>query len=129
MHANFFFFSEALMNCLVKQRCIDFSDYTLKCQTLQGYMIFKLDLHYDWLDLHSSPSRNVFCINVNGLKSDFMFSLILSVSGELEGGTARMSPVGSASGSQNLNVSLEPPDPVSRATQQYLEVLKKNYMI
>ncbi|XP_043083712.1 ankyrin repeat domain-containing protein 26 isoform X2 [Puntigrus tetrazona] len=51
------------------------------------------------------------------------------VTGELEGGTARMSPVGSASGSQNLNVSLEPPDPVSRATQQYLEVLKKNYMI
>ncbi|KAL1247103.1 hypothetical protein QQF64_022479 [Cirrhinus molitorella] len=53
------------------------------------------------------------------------------VAGELEGGTARMSPVGSASGSQNLNVnaSLEQPDPVSRATQQYLEVLKKNYMI
>ncbi|XP_058623747.1 ankyrin repeat domain-containing protein 26 isoform X6 [Onychostoma macrolepis] len=49
--------------------------------------------------------------------------------GELEGGTARMSPVGSASGSQNLNASLELPDPVSRATQQYLEVLKKNYMI
>ncbi len=39
-------------------------------------MIFKLDLHYDWLDLHSSPSRNVFCINVNGLKSDFMFFLM-----------------------------------------------------
>ncbi|XP_026057713.1 ankyrin repeat domain-containing protein 7-like [Carassius auratus] len=49
--------------------------------------------------------------------------------GELEGGTARMSPVGSASGSQEVNVSLESPDPVSRATQQYLEVLKKNYMI
>ncbi|XP_059392524.1 ankyrin repeat domain-containing protein 26 [Carassius carassius] len=49
--------------------------------------------------------------------------------GELEGGTARMSPVGSASGSQDVNVSLEPPEPVSRATQQYLEVLKKNYMI
>lgn len=40
-----------------------------------------------------------------------------------------MSPVGSASGSQNLNLTLEQPDPVSRATQQYLEVLKKNYMI
>ncbi|XP_050954881.1 ankyrin repeat domain-containing protein 26 isoform X4 [Labeo rohita] len=53
------------------------------------------------------------------------------VTGEMEGGTARMSPVGSASGSQNLNLnaSLEQPDPVSRATQQYLEVLKKNYMI
>ncbi|XP_051740477.1 ankyrin repeat domain-containing protein 26 isoform X4 [Ctenopharyngodon idella] len=49
--------------------------------------------------------------------------------GELEGGSARMSPVGSASGSQNLNVTLEQKDPVSRATQQYLEVLKKNYMI
>ncbi|XP_078139397.1 ankyrin repeat domain-containing protein 26 isoform X2 [Centroberyx gerrardi] len=40
---------------------------------------------------------------------------------ELEGGSARMSPVGSASGAEL--------DPVSRATQQYLEVLKKNYMI
>lgn len=40
-----------------------------------------------------------------------------------------MSPVGSASGSQNLNLTLEQPDPVSKATQQYLEVLKKNYMI
>ncbi|XP_016101014.1 ankyrin repeat domain-containing protein 26-like isoform X3 [Sinocyclocheilus grahami] len=55
-----------------------------------------------------------------------------NISKELDyGGTARMSPVGSASGSQNLNlnVTLEQPDPVSRATQQYLEVLKKNYMI
>ncbi|XP_056307637.1 ankyrin repeat domain-containing protein 26 [Danio aesculapii] len=51
------------------------------------------------------------------------------VSGDLNGGSARMSPVGSASGSQNLNVTLEQTDPVSRATQQYLEVLKKNYMI
>ncbi|XP_026110788.1 ankyrin repeat domain-containing protein 26 isoform X2 [Carassius auratus] len=48
---------------------------------------------------------------------------------DYEGGSARMSPVGSASGSQNLNLTLEQPDPVSRATQQYLEVLKKNYMI
>ncbi|XP_072527973.1 ankyrin repeat domain-containing protein 26 isoform X2 [Salminus brasiliensis] len=51
---------------------------------------------------------------------------------ELEGGSARMSPVGSASGSQknlNLNLNLEQQDPLSRATQQYLEVLKKNYMI
>ncbi|XP_030628026.1 ankyrin repeat domain-containing protein 26 [Chanos chanos] len=46
---------------------------------------------------------------------------------ELEGSSVRMSPVGSASGSQrSLNVEL---DPVSRATQQYLEVLKKNHMI
>ncbi|XP_051548643.1 ankyrin repeat domain-containing protein 26-like isoform X2 [Myxocyprinus asiaticus] len=53
------------------------------------------------------------------------------VTGELEGGSARLSPVGSASGSQNLNLNLtlKQPDPVSRATQQYLEVLKKNYMI
>lgn len=51
------------------------------------------------------------------------------VSGDLNGGSARMSPVGSASGSQNLNLTLEQTDPVSRATQQYLEVLKKNYMI
>ncbi|XP_051975723.1 ankyrin repeat domain-containing protein 26-like [Xyrauchen texanus] len=53
------------------------------------------------------------------------------VTGELEGGSARLSPVGSASGSQNLNLSmtLEQPDPVSKATQQYLDVLKKNYMI
>ncbi|XP_052400018.1 ankyrin repeat domain-containing protein 26 isoform X12 [Carassius gibelio] len=48
---------------------------------------------------------------------------------DYEGGSARMSPVGSASGSQNLTPTLEQPDPVSRATQQYLEVLKKNYMI
>ncbi|KAF7662436.1 hypothetical protein LDENG_00236180 [Lucifuga dentata] len=40
---------------------------------------------------------------------------------ELDGGLARMSPVGSASG-----VEL---DPLSRATQQYLEELKKNYRI
>ncbi|XP_059402528.1 ankyrin repeat domain-containing protein 26-like isoform X8 [Carassius carassius] len=55
-----------------------------------------------------------------------------NISKELDyGGTARMSPVGSASSSQNqnLNLTLEQPDPVSRATQQYLEVLKKNYMI
>ncbi|XP_036374400.1 uncharacterized protein si:ch211-272n13.3 [Megalops cyprinoides] len=44
---------------------------------------------------------------------------------ELEGGSARLPPVGSAAGSQkNLDQ-----DPVTRATQQYLEVLKKNYMI
>ncbi|XP_052400023.1 ankyrin repeat domain-containing protein 26 isoform X16 [Carassius gibelio] len=53
-----------------------------------------------------------------------------NISKELDyGGSARMSPVGSASGSQNLTPTLEQPDPVSRATQQYLEVLKKNYMI
>ncbi|XP_065133517.1 ankyrin repeat domain-containing protein 26 isoform X1 [Paramisgurnus dabryanus] len=51
------------------------------------------------------------------------------VAGELDGGSARLSPVGSASGSQNLNLTLEQPDPVKKATQQYLEVLKKNYMI
>ncbi|KAK7117213.1 hypothetical protein R3I94_022693 [Phoxinus phoxinus] len=53
------------------------------------------------------------------------------VTGELGGGSARLSPVGSASGSQNLNLNVtqEQTDPVSRATQQYLEVLKKNYMI
>ncbi|XP_077066156.1 ankyrin repeat domain-containing protein 26 isoform X24 [Siphateles boraxobius] len=53
------------------------------------------------------------------------------VTGELEGGSARLSPVGSASGSQNLNLNVtqEQTDPVSKATQQYLEVLKKNYMI
>ncbi|XP_035391110.1 ankyrin repeat domain-containing protein 26 isoform X5 [Electrophorus electricus] len=49
---------------------------------------------------------------------------------ELEGGSARMSPVGSACASQkNLNLNLEQQDPLSKATQQYLEVLKKNYMI
>eukprot|EP00063_Salmo_salar_P004540 XP_013979375.1 PREDICTED: A-kinase anchor protein 12-like isoform X13 [Salmo salar] len=49
---------------------------------------------------------------------------------ELEG-SARMSPVGSASGSPtSLGWGLSVvEDPVSRATQQYLEVLKKNYMI
>ncbi|KAG9280893.1 ankyrin repeat domain-containing protein 26-like [Astyanax mexicanus] len=54
------------------------------------------------------------------------------VTAELDGGSARMSPVGSASGSQknlNFNINLEQQDPLSRATQQYLEVLKKNYMI
>ena len=48
-------------------------------------------------------------------------------SAELEGSPARVSPVGSASGStRSMGVEL---DPVSRATQQYLEVLKRNYMI
>ncbi|RXM30469.1 Ankyrin repeat domain-containing protein 26 [Acipenser ruthenus] len=46
---------------------------------------------------------------------------------ELDGGSTRMSPVGSAAGSlKTLNLDQ---DPVTRATQQYLEVLKKNYMI
>ncbi|KAG8577524.1 hypothetical protein GDO81_010210 [Engystomops pustulosus] len=46
---------------------------------------------------------------------------------ELEAGSPRISPVGSIAGSlRNLNADQ---DPVSRATQQYLEVLKKNYMI
>ncbi|XP_053575171.1 ankyrin repeat domain-containing protein 26-like [Bombina bombina] len=46
---------------------------------------------------------------------------------ELETGSTRVSPVGSTVGSlRNLNTDQ---DPVSRATQQYLEVLKKNYMI
>ncbi|XP_026504510.1 ankyrin repeat domain-containing protein 7 isoform X2 [Terrapene carolina triunguis] len=46
---------------------------------------------------------------------------------ELETGSVRVSPVGSTDGSsKNLNVDQ---DPVSRATQQYLDVLKKNYMI
>ncbi|MGH0175067.1 UNVERIFIED_CONTAM: hypothetical protein FKN15_069735 [Acipenser sinensis] len=46
---------------------------------------------------------------------------------ELDGGSTRMSPAGSAAGSlKTLNIDQ---DPVTRATQQYLEVLKKNYMI
>ncbi|XP_066447918.1 ankyrin repeat domain-containing protein 26 isoform X2 [Eleutherodactylus coqui] len=46
---------------------------------------------------------------------------------ELESGCTRISPVGSIAGSlRNLNTDQ---DSVSRATQQYLEVLKKNYMI
>ncbi|KAK1169081.1 ankyrin repeat domain-containing protein 26-like isoform X2 [Acipenser oxyrinchus oxyrinchus] len=46
---------------------------------------------------------------------------------ELDGGSLRMSPVGSAAGSlKSLNLDQ---DPVARANQQYLEVLKKNYMI
>ncbi|MBN3288615.1 ANR26 protein, partial [Polyodon spathula] len=46
---------------------------------------------------------------------------------DLDGGSTRMSPVGSAAGSlKSLNLDQ---DPVARATQQYLEVLKKNYMI
>ncbi|XP_067420365.1 ankyrin repeat domain-containing protein 26 isoform X6 [Emydura macquarii macquarii] len=46
---------------------------------------------------------------------------------ELETGSVRVSPVGSTDGSsKNLNMEQ---DPVSRATQQYLDVLKKNYMI
>ncbi|XP_028307523.1 ankyrin repeat domain-containing protein 26 isoform X3 [Gouania willdenowi] len=44
-----------------------------------------------------------------------------SAKAELDIATARLSPVGSASRAEA--------DPVSRATQQYLEVLKKNYMI
>ncbi|XP_019899773.2 ankyrin repeat domain-containing protein 26 isoform X1 [Esox lucius] len=49
---------------------------------------------------------------------------------ELEG-SARVPPVGSASGSPiSLGMGLSvAQDPVIRATQQYLEVLKKNYMI
>ncbi|XP_056429810.1 ankyrin repeat domain-containing protein 26 isoform X2 [Hyla sarda] len=46
---------------------------------------------------------------------------------ELEAGCTRISPVGSIAGSLR-NLSSDQ-DPVSRATQQYLEVLKKNYMI
>ncbi|KAK1166892.1 ankyrin repeat domain-containing protein 26-like isoform X1 [Acipenser oxyrinchus oxyrinchus] len=46
---------------------------------------------------------------------------------ELDGGSTRMSPVGSAAGS--LKTPNLDQDPVTRATQQYLEVLKKNYMI
>ncbi|MEE6480996.1 hypothetical protein FKM82_012723 [Ascaphus truei] len=46
---------------------------------------------------------------------------------ELETVSTRVSPVGSTAGSLgNLN---KDQDPVSRATQQYLEVLKKNYKI
>ncbi|XP_050791943.1 ankyrin repeat domain-containing protein 7 isoform X10 [Gopherus flavomarginatus] len=46
---------------------------------------------------------------------------------ELETGSVRVSPVGSTDGSsKNLNVDQ---DPVSRATQQYQDILKKNYMI
>ncbi|XP_030072033.1 ankyrin repeat domain-containing protein 26 [Microcaecilia unicolor] len=46
---------------------------------------------------------------------------------ELESGSVRVSPVGSTTGSlRNLTVDQ---DPVSRATQQYVEVLKKNYKI
>ncbi|KAM4676043.1 ankyrin repeat domain-containing protein 26 [Discoglossus pictus] len=46
---------------------------------------------------------------------------------ELETGSTRVSPVGSTATSlRNLNTEQ---DPVSRATQQYLEVLKKNYKI
>ncbi|KAM4748880.1 ankyrin repeat domain-containing protein 26 [Rhinophrynus dorsalis] len=46
---------------------------------------------------------------------------------ELETGSARVSPLGSTAGSlRNLNSDQ---DPVTRATQQYLEVLKKNYNI
>lgn len=69
--------------------------------------------------------------NQESVRAHFSIHSLFSFSaaGELEGGSARMSPVGSASGSQNLNLTLEQPDPVSRATQQYLEVLKKNYMI
>lgn len=50
-----------------------------------------------------------------------MDSLWSAASAELDVATTRMSPVGSAS-----RVEL---DPVSRATQQYLEVLKKNNRI
>nr|XP_033814788.1 ankyrin repeat domain-containing protein 26 [Geotrypetes seraphini] len=46
---------------------------------------------------------------------------------ELESGSVRVSPVGSTTGSlRNLTVDQ---DPVSKATQQYVEVLKKNYKI
>ncbi|TSK13388.1 Ankyrin repeat domain-containing protein 26 [Bagarius yarrelli] len=51
---------------------------------------------------------------------------------ELESASTRMSPVGSAFGSQrnlNSNLNVEPQDSLNKATQQYLEVLKKNYMI
>ncbi|KAJ8381890.1 hypothetical protein SKAU_G00026680 [Synaphobranchus kaupii] len=55
-------------------------------------------------------------------------ALVRLAAAELEGGSARrVSPVGSAAGSQKTpNVDQ---DPVTCATQQYLEVLKKNYMI
>lgn len=72
----------------------------------------------------------------NQRTSDVSFSFCtcfsLLATAELEGSSARMSPVGSACGSQknlNLNLNLEQQDQLSKATQQYLEVLKKNYMI
>ncbi|XP_015270799.1 PREDICTED: ankyrin repeat domain-containing protein 26-like [Gekko japonicus] len=46
---------------------------------------------------------------------------------ELDAGSVRVTPVGSIDGSsKNLNMEQ---DQVSKATQQYLDVLKKNYMI
>ncbi|XP_062990125.1 ankyrin repeat domain-containing protein 26-like [Elgaria multicarinata webbii] len=46
---------------------------------------------------------------------------------ELDAGSVRVSPIGSVDGSsKNLNVEQ---DQISKATQQYLDVLKKNYMI
>lgn len=56
--------------------------------------------------------------------------IILLATAEMEGISARVSPVGSAGGSQkNLNLNGQQQDMVSRATQQYLDVLKKNYMV
>uniref|UniRef100_UPI00398F56B1 ankyrin repeat domain-containing protein 26 isoform X3 n=1 Tax=Pristiophorus japonicus TaxID=55135 RepID=UPI00398F56B1 len=46
---------------------------------------------------------------------------------ELDRGSTRVSPLGSAAGS--LRSVNQDQDPVTRATEQYLEVLKKNYML
>lgn len=61
------------------------------------------------------------------LLSIVLYSLSHAATAELDGGSPRLSPVGSACGSQK-SLAVDQ-DPVSRATQQYLEVLKKNYMI
>ncbi|XP_067906627.1 ankyrin repeat domain-containing protein 26 isoform X6 [Heterodontus francisci] len=52
---------------------------------------------------------------------------LVQATADLDRGSARVSPLGSAAGS--LRSVNQDQDPVTRATEQYLEVLKKNYML
>ncbi|XP_048463863.1 ankyrin repeat domain-containing protein 26-like [Rhincodon typus] len=52
---------------------------------------------------------------------------LVQATADLDRGSTRVSPLGSAAGSlKSIN---QDQDPVTRATEQYLEVLKKNYML
>lgn len=78
------------------------------------------------IQVNNSFMTLMFCWNICNT------GFLPSGTSELEGASTRMSPVGSACGSQknlNSNLIVDHQDPLSRATQQYLEVLKKNYMI
>ncbi|GAA6089790.1 ankyrin repeat domain-containing protein 26 isoform X5 [Tachysurus ichikawai] len=83
-------------------------------------------------DPHTNRVETYLAKMQSELEKNISKELDYGTSELLEAASTRMSPVGSACGSQknlNSNLNVEHQDPLSRATQQYLEVLKKNYMI